>query len=45
MATTKRLLDATARELATYTRDQKLAAIRGNEDVQTAYLGETHEEG
>lgn len=31
MATTKRLLDATARELATYTRDQKLAAIRGNE--------------
>lgn len=31
MATTKRLLDATSRELATYTRDQKLAAIRGNE--------------
>lgn len=31
MATTKRLLDATARELATYTRAQKLAAIRGNE--------------
>ncbi|HEX6887390.1 MAG TPA: hypothetical protein VF143_04715, partial [Candidatus Nanopelagicales bacterium] len=27
----KRLLDATARELATYTRAEKLAAIRGAE--------------
>lgn len=31
MASPKRLLDATARELAQYTRPDKLAAIRGNE--------------